>query len=93
MKVKLVEIVNDDTGWKGTWYRKGERHFVCIEPLWPDVHACKYTLIGKHNGGIHENDCTEIRGMIAGVKCAVKYLLSIPILRGRQRFADSVRGL
>ena len=28
MKVKLVEIVNDDCGsWKGTWYKTGDMIF------------------------------------------------------------------
>ncbi len=45
MKTQLVEVTNHDSGWKGTWYRTGERHFVRQDPDWPKVMACKWRAL------------------------------------------------
>lgn len=71
MKTKLVEITKDDTGWKGTWYRKGERHFVRQDEQWPVVMLCRWRAL-DFNGGIHERDCRVMRGPVAWLRCVVR---------------------
>ena len=71
MRVKLVEVTRHDNGWKGTWYRTGQRHFVTICPSWPDVVMQKYAAIDTC-GGINESDCREVRGIVAWVRCVWK---------------------
>lgn len=71
MKTKLVEITSDDSGWKGTWYRKGERHFVQQDEAWPKVVLNRWRALDV-SGGIHEYDCRIVRGPVAWVRCALR---------------------
>lgn len=67
-RVRLVEVVHENRALKRTWYRVGERHFVTIDPDYPATSTRKYAAT-HINGGIHENDCIEIGGAWAGIKC------------------------
>lgn len=71
MNVKLVEITRHDDGWKGSWYKTGQRHFVRLQPDYPDVYVCKWRALDVC-GGIHENDCREVTGIGAWLRCAWK---------------------
>jgi hypothetical protein len=62
MKIQLVEVTNHDSGWKGTWYKTGERHFVRQDPDWPKLMACKWRALDV-SGGIHEADCRVEMGI------------------------------
>ena len=73
MKVQIVEVTNHDGGWKGTWYRTGERHFVRQDPDWPKLMACKWRALDV-SGGIHETDCRVVRGPIAWLRCRMRAL-------------------
>jgi hypothetical protein len=71
MRVKLVEITKSESGWKGTWYKRGQRHFVTPQPGYPGVYREKYRAIDVC-GGINEGDCREVRGPRAWLQCAWK---------------------
>lgn len=72
MKIKLIEITNDDIGsWKGTWYKKGDLVFVTVNPDYPEVYAEKYRAVDIC-GGVNDHDCREVTGFRAWVKCAWK---------------------
>jgi hypothetical protein len=64
----LVEITQHEGGWKGTWYKTGQRHFVIPQQDYPNVYANKWRALDVF-GGIHEQDCVEVRGVAAWVKC------------------------
>ena len=73
MKTKLIEIVRDEPGLKGTWYKTGERHFVRQQEYWPEVYVCRWRALDVC-GGIRERDCREVRGPLAWLKCALRSL-------------------
>ncbi len=68
MKTKLVEVTAHEDGWKGTWYKTGQKHFVQQDPDWPKVMACRWRTNASH--GIHDHHCREVRGPIAWLRCA-----------------------
>jgi hypothetical protein len=71
MQIKLVEVTNDDVSWKGTWYRRGERHFVRQYADFPRVIATRWENIGSSVcGGIADSDCSIVRGPWAWLQCA-----------------------
>lgn len=69
--VELVEITAHETGWKGTWYSTGERHFVRQDPSWPSVMACRWRALDVA-GSIHEHHCRVVRGRVAWLRCRLK---------------------
>lgn len=73
MKTKLMEIVRHENGWKGTWYKTGERHFVRQDENWPAVVMQRWRALDV-SGGINEGDCREVRGPLAWLKCALRSL-------------------
>ena len=73
MKTKLMEIVRHENGWKGTWYKTGERHFVRQDEHWPAVVMQRWRALDV-SGGINEGDCREVRGPLAWLKCALRSL-------------------
>jgi hypothetical protein len=69
-RVFLVEITCEEAGFKGTWYRLGERHFVQQQPYWPQVYTCRWHALTPGTwGGIHEDDCRVLRGPVARLRC------------------------
>lgn len=42
MQTVLVEITDHEDGWKGTWYKTGQKHFARQHPRWPKVMACRW---------------------------------------------------
>lgn len=62
--LRLVEITNAETGWKGAWYKVGQRHWVSQQPLWPRVYATRWLKAeqGIRVCGIDEADCKTIVG-------------------------------
>lgn len=73
MEVKQVEITADDKGWKGTWYRKGQRHFVTDEPNYPAYATCRWRSTDIC-GGIQGAHAVELVGFRVWVRCRVKQL-------------------
>lgn len=73
MNIKLVEITNHEEGWKGNWYKTGQRHFVTINPLYPAVYTSKYRSVDVY-GGINENDCVELNGLYVFSQCVFKWM-------------------
>lgn len=73
MKLLLVEITRADSGWKGTWYRTGQRHFVTIERHYPAVVMSKYAAINLC-GGIMESDCKVLTDWRSRVRCFLRGL-------------------
>lgn len=71
MQIKLVEIVEAEGGWKGSWYRKGQQHLVRQYRDWPKVYACRWECMSGPVGGIHEGHCRIVRGPAAWLKCFV----------------------
>lgn len=72
-KIRLVEITNGQQGWKGTWYRTGQRHFVYQDPLWPQVSLQRWRAFDEI-GGIAEGDCRALRGPLIWLRCLLKSL-------------------
>jgi len=68
MQIRLVEITQHEGGWKGTWYKTGQRHFVIPQQDYPNVYTNKWRALDVF-GGIQEQDCVEVRGVAAWVKC------------------------
>jgi hypothetical protein len=69
-KVRLVEITKDDRGWKGTWYRKGQRHFVQQQPGWPEVYTTRWHARTPGTwGGIGEANCRVLHGPLVWLRC------------------------
>ena len=62
--LRLVEITAHATGWKGTWYRIGERHWVDQQPHWPKVYENRWLKAeqGPRVCGISEDDCKVVVG-------------------------------
>lgn len=73
MRLLLVEVTRADSGWKGTWYRTGQRHFAIVEPYWPQVCATKYRAINLA-GGIMESDCKVLTDPLSRIKCFLRGL-------------------
>lgn len=59
--LRLVEVTNAETGWKGDWYRPGNRHWVRLQPLWPQVYKNKWEAVYQC-GGINDDDCKVVLG-------------------------------
>lgn len=72
MKIKLVEVTAANEGWKGTWYKQGQRHFVRQYPDYPKVYATRWESLGRVCGGIDEKDCKVLTGPVVWVRCALK---------------------
>jgi hypothetical protein len=69
-KVYLVKITAADVGWKGTWYRVGQEHFVQQNPWWPFVYNEKWHALTPNVwGGINEVDCVVLRGFWPWLRC------------------------
>lgn len=69
-RVFLAEVTSDDPGWKGTWYRKGQHHFVQQHPWWPQVVRTRWhALTPGVWGGIAESDCRILRGPLVWLRC------------------------
>lgn len=69
-RVFLVEVTRDEPGHKGTWYRRGQRHFVQQQPGWPQVYATRWHALTPGTwGGIDEADCRVLRGPLAWLRC------------------------
>lgn len=73
MPVRLVEIIADEIGFKGTWYRIGQRHFVIQNPAWPKIVTCRWSATDLC-GGIDEHDCRVVPGPLASLRCMIKTL-------------------
>lgn len=71
MKIKLVRIVSHEDGWKGTWYKAGQTHFVTQYDGWPKVYTARWSAIDLC-GGINEKDCVVLTGPVAWMRCAVR---------------------
>ena len=71
MNVHQVEIINDDNSFKGTWYKKGSRHFVTRNH--DKVFICGWHAIDLC-GGIDEQDAVEITGFVTRIKCFAVWL-------------------
>ena len=69
MRTKLVEITGHEDGWKGTWYKTGQRHFVRQYRGWPSVMSCRWCALS--GGGIHEDHCQVVHGVVAWIRCAL----------------------
>lgn len=68
--VLLVEVTSDSHGWKGTWYRLGQRHFVQEDPRWPAISSQRWHALTPGTwGGISETDCRVLRGPIVRARC------------------------
>ena len=65
MRVKLVKITDCEGGWKGTWYKNDQLHFVTENNA--DHIACKFQAIDI-SGGIMANHCEVQTGFIAWLK-------------------------
>jgi hypothetical protein len=72
MQIKLVEVTSHDNGWKGTWYKTGQRHFVRQCPDYPRVVATRWQNLGRVSGGIDEKDCAVLTGLVVWLLCAAK---------------------
>ena len=69
-RVYLVEVTNDKPGWKGSWYKRGQRHFVQQQPDWPKVYRNRWHALTPNTwGGIDEADCQVLRGPISALRC------------------------
>jgi hypothetical protein len=75
-KIKLVEITRHEPGWKGTWYKTGQRHFVRQSATWPKVATCRWDSVDVA-GGINETDCRIVGGFSAWLACRIKQLKTI----------------
>lgn len=87
MKIKRVGITQHQTGWKGTWYKTGEKHFV-VE------HRAGHLAQGYHAvrvcGAINESDCIELTDFISRLMCLAE---RVRILIGRKPiYAVKCRG-
>lgn len=71
MNIKLVRIKDSQSGYKGTWYTKGELHFVT--EVNEEHISCRYRALDI-SGGIMESDCELQKGLIAWFKCLIKTL-------------------
>jgi hypothetical protein len=72
MRVKLVEITRHECGWKGTWYRTGQRHFVEQDPHWPKPVMQRWkALTPGVCGNISEDNCRVLTGLVSWIRCAV----------------------
>ena len=62
--LRLVEVTNAETGWKGDWYKTGQRHWVDQQPLWPKVYANRWLKAeqGVRVRGINDSDYKVIVG-------------------------------
>lgn len=90
MKTKLVEITAHDSGWKGTWYRTGERHFVRQERAWPKVIANRWRALDVA-GGIHEHHARVLHGPIVWLRCLMRACYRSEAERIRARVAKAMR--
>ena len=69
-RIFLVEITQHETGWKGSWYRTGQRHFVQQNRHWPMVSGTRWhALTPRTWGGISAENCRVLRGPIAWLRC------------------------
>lgn len=82
MKIKLVRIVGHKTGWKGTWYRIGQEHFVQQDPAWPKVVMQRWRAVDV-SGSVNEDECEIVRGPMAWLRCVAKTLSRIPLASKR----------
>ena len=73
MGIKLVEVTGHKDGWKGTWYKTGERHFVQQDRDWPQVMAARWRALDVA-GSIHDYDCRVMRGPMAWLRCRLRAL-------------------
>lgn len=70
IRIRLVEVTHDEPGWKGTWYRRGQRHFVQQDPWWPSVMSSRWHALTPNTwGGIPEADCRVLSGPIVWLRC------------------------
>lgn len=69
--VYLVEITQAESGWKGNWYKVGQRHFVTAHQDWPDAIGSKFYSVDIA-GGIDENDCRVLSSPLAWLRCRAK---------------------
>ena len=62
--LRLVEITQAETGWKGDWYKPGQRHWVSQQPNWPKVYVNRWLKAeqGPRVCGINEADCKTVVG-------------------------------
>lgn len=82
--VRLVEVTSHETGWKGTWYRTGQRHFVRQRRGWPKVYRERWeALTPGVCGGISEADCRVLRGFGPWLSCLLFALKHRPRHGGR----------
>lgn len=67
-RVRRVEIVRETRGWKGTWYRTGQRYFVVESQN--RVLVARWTALGKRPWGILEDHARVLTGWRTWLACA-----------------------
>lgn len=83
-QVRLVEITAQRLGWKGTWYRIGQRHFVRQNQGWPATIRERWdALTPGVSGGIAGDDCRLLRGIGPWVACRLFALKHRKAIHGR----------
>lgn len=67
MALRYVEITHAEGGWKGNWYKVGERYVVRQDPRWPEVARQRWLTVDPRDpwGGINDADCRRVRGLVA----------------------------
>ena len=71
MKIKRVKIVNHESGWKGTWYETGEKHYVIERRA---NHLANAYHAVRLSGGINDEDCVEMTDIWSRILCIVERL-------------------
>lgn len=66
MKIKRVKITQHEKGWKGTWYKTGEKHFVVEHRA---AHLAEAYHAVRVCGGIAEADCIELTDFASRLMC------------------------
>ena len=85
--IKQLEITNDDKGWKGTWYRVGERHYA--KPDTKEWVAEDWSAVDI-NGGIDSADSVVVTGLVSFIKCR---FVELQILLGFRRCWSDLNNL
>lgn len=75
MRIEQVEITKHTDGWKGTWYKTGQRHFVREDNDWPSVMSCRWRALDV-SGGIMDHDCRVVRGPLSWLRCRLRGMRS-----------------